>query len=807
MVVYPHTLSTSFYPRRISRAATLEGPVDLARYHSPYSAPNRAARWPWVVAALLLLLLAAAATVAIRGGLFTSTNVQQEAAQLPTPTSDALAIVAETVPPSETAVAVAATATAAPPTGAAPTVPPTPAASPTPAGPSPSDIAQLWADRWGTGDYDGMYDLLSADAQTAIAREDFISRYEDISAEAGLTDVTMKISGEPNLESSVPVEVTLESSLVGPITEENSIPLTKDDDGWKVAWSPSLIFANLGGDGCVQFDPEPAERGAILTRNGDVLAVDGEVYQVSIVPGDIEDEPGMLSELSDLLDMPEEDIEAAYADARPEWNVPIKLVSSERGNELLDPIGSLAGVRMVPTLRRVYPQGSLTAHITGYVSQASAEDIDADPAVSEGDWVGRAGLEAGANDLLTGTPGGRLAVVECESRSERVEIASRNPKPARDLVLTLDLDLQKAVDKAVGDVEGDEQGSAVVLDPRNGAVLAMVSHPSYDPNDFILGFSEKEWNRVNDEKTTPLINRVTDSSYPTGSIFKMITTAAAMEYLDYTADTVIDCPSQFFLEGNVYNDWVIEYESPPQGPLTLHQALVQSCNTVFYQLGQALDDEDEMALPTMTRAFGLGAPTGIPYFPETSGIVPDPEWKIDVIGDGWSNGDAINMAIGQGFLQATPLQMANAYATLANGGTLYQPYIVDRLRQVGGSTEQIGAPEKLGELPLSSTQIEQIQSALREQTSNTYEAGSARVFGPNYDYPIAGKTGTAQVARTQDSKPHSWFAAFGPYGETPTITTIVMIENIGEGGKYAAPATKAIFDAYRQMDLAAETGP
>lgn len=760
-----------------------------------------------MVAALLLVLLATAATVAIRSDLFSSADQPRSAAQLPTPTSDALAIVAETVPPSQTAVAVVPTATAAPPTQAAPTEPPAPAATPTPAGPSPSDIAQLWADRWGTGDYAGMYDLLSVDAQTAIAREDFISRYEDISAVAGLTDVTMKVTGEPNLESSVPVEVTLDSSLVGPITEENTVPLTKDEDGWKVAWTPSLIFKDLGGDGCIQFDSEPAERGAILTRNGDVLAVDGEVYQVSIVPGDIEDETTMLSELSDLLDMPEADIEAAYADAQPEWNVPIKLVSSERGNELLDPIGRLGGVRMVPTLRRVYPQGSLTAHITGYVSPASAEDIEADPSVSEGDWVGRAGLESGANELLTGTPGGRLAVVECASRSERNEIASRKPKPANDLVLTLDLDLQQAVDKAVADVEGDEKGSAVVLDPRNGAVLAMVSHPSYDPNDFILGFSEKEWKRVNEEKTTPLINRATDSSYPTGSIFKMITTSAAMEYLDYSEDTVIECPSQFFLEGNVYNDWVIEYESPPQGPLTLHQALVQSCNTVFYQLGQALDDEDEMALPTMARAYGLGAPTGIPYFPETSGVVPDPEWKIDEVGDGWSNGDAINMAIGQGFLQATPLQMANAYATLANGGTLYQPYIVDRLREVGGATEQIGEQKKLGQLPLSATQIDQIQSALREQTSNTYEAGSARVFGPNYDYPIAGKTGTAQVSRTRDSKPHSWFAAFGPYGDTPTITTIVMIENIGEGGKYAAPATKAIFDAYRQMDLAAESGP
>jgi penicillin-binding protein 2 len=776
----------------------------LARYHSPYATRHRASpRWPWAIAAVLIVLLVAAATLLVRGDLFSQAAVQQEPPP-PAPTTSNLAIVSQTEVATATVNLLVPTDDANPPTEAAAS--PTPSATPTPTGPSPTEIVELWADRWGTGDYAGLYELLSADAQAAISQADFVSRYNDIAAVAGLTDVTMEVAGEANLESKVPVQVTLDSSLVGPITEENEVPLTRDADRWKVAWTPSLIFRDLGGDGCIQFDGEPAERGAILTRDGDVLAADGEVYQISIVPGDIEDEPRLLSELSDLLDMPEDDIEAAYADADPNWNMPLTLVSSERGNELLDPVGNLAGVRMVPTTARVYPQGSLTAHITGFVSRASAEDIKNDPSISEGEWVGQAGLEAGANELLTGEPGGKLAVVECESRSERVLIAERKPKSAKDLVLTIDLDLQRAVDKAISDVEGDERGSAVVLDPRNGAVLAMVSHPTYDPNNFVLGFTDKEWKRVNDEKTTPLINRATNSSYPTGSIFKMITTAAAMEYLDYTGDTVIECPAQFFLEGNVYNDWVIEYESPAQGPLTLHQALVQSCNTVYYQLGQLLDDEDEMALPAMARAFGLGAPTGIPYLPEVAGTVPDPEWKIDNVGDGWSTGDAINMAIGQGFIQSTPLQMANAYATIANGGTLYQPYIVDRLREVGGATEQIGKPEKLGELSLSAEQIAQIQSALRDQTSNANDVGSASVFGPNYSYPIAGKTGTAQIGRERDSKPHSWFAAFGPYGETATVASVVMIENIGEGGKYAAPATKKIFDAYRSTDLAAESG-
>ena len=764
------------------------------------------------MAALLLALIGVAAALLVRGDVLTAGGLgQADQAAAPTPTSPAFAVIAPTVAaPSEVPAPTAVPATDAP---AAPTPPPTPgptatpAASPTPTGPSPVEVVTLWAERWSAGDYDGLYDLLSADAQGVINREDFVGRYQGIAEAAGLTSVAVEVTGEATLDSTVPVAVTMESDLVGTISEENEVQLAKDAEGWAVAWTPGLIFRDLGGDGCVQFDAEPARRGSILTRDGEVLAVDGDVFQISIVPGEIEDEGALLAELSGLLEMTEDEIREAYAGAEPEWDVPLTLVSEERGQDLLDPLGTLGGVRMRPTVRRVYPEGPLTAHITGYVSQANADDIEADPSIAEGSFVGRSGLEYGANEMLTGTAGGRLAVVECESRSERNLIAERKPRPAKDVVLTIDLDLQRATDAAIGEVEGDERGSAVVLEPRTGAVLAMVSHPTYDPNDFILGFTQKEWDRVNDEKSTPLINRATNSSYPTGSIFKMITAAAAMEVLDYTGDTVIDCPAQFFLEGNVYNDWVIEYESPQQGPLTLHQALVQSCNTVFYQIGQDLDDRDDMALPEMARAFGLGGPTGIPFYPEVGGTVPDPEWKLDTQGDYWSTGDAVNLAIGQGFVQSTPLQMANAYATVANGGTLLQPYIVDRLRSTGGSMEQVGERVELGKLPLSATQISQIQSALRDQTSNASEFGSARVFGPTYDYPIAGKTGTAQISSERDSKPHSWFAAFGPYGEDATIATTVMIEQIGEGGSFAAPATRAIFEAYRETGLADETAP
>jgi penicillin-binding protein 2 len=303
-------------------------------------------------------------------------------------------------------------------------------------------------------------------------------------------------------------------------------------------------------------------------------------------------------------------------------------------------------------------------------------------------------------------------------------------------------------------------------------------------------------------------DRATFERYPTGSIFKVITTAAAMHYLDYTGDTPIDCPASFSIGSQTWSDWVVENGLSAQGQLTLHSGLVQSCNTVFYQIGAALDDLDPEALPDMTKAFGLGAKTGIPYFPEVAGVVPDPQWKLDTQDDGWATGDAVNLAIGQGYLEATPLQMANVYAAIANGGTLLQPYIVDKT-QVQGTQDvvQVGKRTVIRELPLTDAQIEELHSALREQTSNDRGVGSSKVFG-DFDWPISGKTGTAQNGNENTDKPHSWFAAYGPGDEDdkPTIASCVLIESVGEGVTYAAPVTRNIYEWYVESDLAGRSG-
>ncbi|MCA9878183.1 MAG: penicillin-binding protein 2, partial [Thermomicrobiales bacterium] len=644
--------------------------------------------------------------------------------------------------------------------------------------------------------------------QRAIPLDAFVARYQGIAERAQLTTVVAAITGDIAARR-VPLSVTFDSGLVGAFTEENSIPLVRESAGWRVAWSPSLIFAGLGSDGCVDVDLLPAGRGMIIDRNGEPLAYDGTVQRVGIVPGQVPPDQydAIMAQLSNLTDEEVSDIEQLFAEADPNWFVPIKDFPEADRERLLDVISQLPGISVKSAAARVYPLGEKAAHITGYIAEPTAEQLAANPALVAGQPIGQAGIEAGADDILAGVSGGRLIVVQCSSRVERSTIASRAPVPPRDVQLTIDRDFQAQVYDALR-AEPKLQGAAVVLDPQDGEVLALASVPSYDPNGFILGFTEKERAALRSEAQRPLLSRAAQGAYPTGSAFKPITFAAGMEDLGYTADTVLDCPATFQLPGatQTWEDWTVAYDLPAQGPLTLHQALVNSCNTVFYGIGRDLDLKDPELLPNMVKAFGLGEPTGIPYLPEASGVAPSPEWKLEVLGDYWATGDAVNLSIGQGFLQATPLQLANAYAAIANGGHLLQPYIVSTLIDADGKLEPVGERVVRRELPLSRATLQALHNALHDQTSDPNANGSYRVFG-DLAFPVAGKTGTAQRNDSPTAKPHSWFASFGPYGAPAELATTVMYESAGEGVSFAAPATRRIYDAWLQSPLRQSTSP
>lgn len=773
----------------------------MSRYGNAYGSPYAQAhvsrpRWPWAFAVILFVAILATGGLLVADRLDSDQSTLGQIAQRVTPDgSQNLAAVTE-IP-----------ATLEP--TAEPTIAPTPTEVDTQA---PIRTAENWLALWSTGDYNAMYDLSTKEVQASTSRGAFASRYTQIAEEAGLTSISGAIVGQPSLNGQVTVDLTLQSNLVGAITERNVIPLVKEDDAWRVAWTPSMIFRQLGSSECIDFQGEIPERGRILDRNGEVLAQDAPVARIGVIPADVADRNAMLNALSPIVNMPAADIEAIIDREGwdPEWLVTVTDIRGEPDAELINRVQQIPGVVVQPAVARYYPQGALTAHITGWVSPATEEEVldDETGAVHANEMVGQAGLEYGANELLAGKPGGALNVIECESRAVSEEIARSEGTPPQDLSLTIDLEMQRQVDASLtaqesADKQDGRRAAAVYLDPRTGAVLAMVSHPTFDPNDAVQNtYTAEEREMLNDELLRPQANRATFEQYPTGSIFKAITTAAAMHYLDYTGDTPIDCPAVFEIGNQQWDDWVVENGLSAQGPLTLHSGLVRSCNTVFYQLGAALDDEDPYALPEMTRAFGLGALTNIPYFPEVAGTVPDPQWKQDVVGDGWATGDAVNFSIGQGYMTATPLQMANAYAAIANGGTLLQPYIVDRVQDAaGGPFTQIGERVVLGELPMTDAQIGDLQDALAEQPRNDENVGSNKVFG-DLDWPISGKTGTAQNELDGSDKPHSWFASYGGEDGEATIASVVMVENIGEGVTYAAPATRMVYDWYIPSDLA-----
>lgn len=678
--------------------------------------------------------------------------------------------------------------------------------SPTAPDMTAEDVAAAWVERWNAGDFAGLYDLTSGTVQRSISRDDFVARYQGIAQRAELRAVHAEIDPGADVGRRVPITVTFDSGIAGAFEQQNVLLLAQENLGWRVAWTPAAIFRELGADGCVDIDRLPSSRGAILDRHGEPLAYDGTVERVGVVPEQIPPEQAgaILEELSDLTDTPVADIERLTAQADPTWFVPIKDFPAEEKERLLDIISRLPGVSVKSEVARVYPLAQRAAHITGYIAEPTAEQIAANPELIPGQPIGQAGIEAGADEILAGVPGGRIIVVECNSRVERATVASRDPVPPRDVVLTIDRAFQMSVFDALK-AQGPPQGAGVVLDPRDGQVLALASIPSYDPNGFVIGFTDRERTALQSESQRPLLSRAAEGAYPTGSAFKPITFAAAMEGLDYTPDTVVECPATFQLDGasQVWEDWTVAYGVPPQGPLTLHQALVNSCNTVFYAIGRDLDARDPDFLPGMAKAFGLGEPTGIPYLPEVGGVVPDPAWKLDTMGDYWATGDAINLSIGQGALQATPLQMATAYAAIANGGELLQPYIVSRVVATDGTEEVVGERVVRRQLPLSESTVRALQDALRSQTSDPNGAGSYRVFG-DFAWPIAGKTGTAQRNASATAKPHSWFAGFGPYGAESQITSAVIFESAGEGVSFAAPTTRRIYEAWLGSALPTE---
>ena len=653
--------------------------------------------------------------------------------------------------------------------------------------PSPMPIANDYVAAWAQRRYADMYALLSPASKATIDERKFVGRYSAIYGAATVVEVrvtagTAQMTALPNT-ARIPCEVVLKTVRLGEIRETQSVPLVYEDGRWGIVWNPSLILKDLTGDNLVRMAPQNPQRGSILDRKGRPLAVQAYMIQVGVIPGDIKNEAVVLKALTDYTKVPADDIKKKYQKAEPDWFVPIKDIPIAQEADARSKLDQVEGVMLRHKAMRSYPNGDLAAHVIGYVSKITAEDLSklAEKGYDADDYVGREGVEVWGEEDLAGQRGGKLTIVTPQGELVKV-VAEQQVKRGNDVYLSIDIDVQRMAEQVLA----DKPGSIVVLDPRDNSVLALATSPRFDPNKFVAGYSEADWDAVMKDAKHPLLNRPVMSAYATGSIFKVITFSAAMEKLGYKADTQVACPGLWQIPGT--NISLRDWKPEGHGVLPFTQALTESCNGPFYDIGFKLNAVDPLALPAWTRNFGLGQKTGIVGVPESPGILPDPAWKLRVIGQAWFPGDAVNLAIGQGFFQATALQMANVYSTLAVKGLVRTPVLVQRINTVEGQLVKAFAADERERLPAQPATLAAIHAGMLRVGSTPEGTGYYAFQG--FKTPMASKTGSAE---NQNPEAHAWFAGYAP-AENPEVVVIVMMEGGGAGGSVAAPRARQMMD-------------
>jgi penicillin-binding protein 2 len=569
---------------------------------------------------------------------------------------------------------------------------------------------------------------------------------------------------------------------------------------WRLQISEGEQYRSLSENNRIRLKRVRATRGVILDRNGQVVVDNRPSFDLVLVPEDAKDVPRTIEVLTRLLGPSAGDLEATVAAARNrppfEGIVLVRDLDWESTVKIETHQFQLPGVSVQVGPRRTYPDGEMAAHLFGYVGEVNQDEMQSRSGYHLGDLIGKAGVERYWEDYLRGVDGGQQ--VEVDALGRKLRVLSEVPEtPGHNLVLTIDRQLQLAAERALE----KREGAVVAIDPRNGDVLAIASRPAYDPNIFARGIRREEWRGLTEDPLHPMNSRALQGTYPPGSTFKMIMAAAALEEGVVTPFTRIHCGGGLFFGNRVFRCW----RRGGHGSVNLHDALVRSCDVFFYQVGQRLGVD---TIAEYAHRFGLGAPTDIGFQHEARGIIPSSEWKLGRFGEPWYPGETLSVAIGQGYVTTTPLQMANAVAALANGGTVYKPRIVQRAQNPDGEVALAPEPTTLGALGLKKSTVLQIRDALFGVV-NARDGTGTRARLP--DVEVGGKTGTSQVTRLgpkqtnpmkipRKYRDHAWFIAFAPVA-SPEIAIAVLAEHAGEGGgKVAAPIARAVLARYFGLD-------
>ena len=534
---------------------------------------------------------------------------------------------------------------------------------------------------------------------------------------------------------------------------------------------------------------QPA-RGLIFDRNGKLLANNVPSFNLYVELQDVSDRETLIRKLVEYLDIDESELSKKFRARGTLTRVKLKGGLTLREAALIESHRlDLPGVVVHPEFQRNNPQGPYAAHVIGYVGEVSEQQLSQEyfQGLHPGSIVGQYGVERKYDQLLRGQAGRKLIEVDALGHEKRT-ISVDKPQAGHDLYLTLDFDLQQLAE----DLLGEEAGAIIALDPNTGDTLAIASRPSFDPNALSRGLSSAKWQNILQDKRHPLTNRAIQGLYPPGSTFKIIMAAAALETNEVNMSETIQCRGRFRFGRRTFRDW----KASGHGSVNLHKALTQSCDVYFYKMGHRLGID---AIATYASLFGLGKKTGIDLPSEQRGIVPSIEWKQQARGEPWYPGETISVAIGQGYVTVTPIQMAQVIATIANNGVAHQPRLVRGVRRRNTGEVETWSMAEGTPLGLQPAFVEGIQRALGSVVSE----GTARRANSSL-VTIAGKTGTSQVvALCADKKKdtpkqfrdHAWFVSYAPF-DNPQIAVAVLAEHAGHGGSAAAPLARELIEAF-----------
>ena len=563
-------------------------------------------------------------------------------------------------------------------------------------------------------------------------------------------------------------------------------------------------YTTRAEDNRISLIPIPPNRGIIEDRNGVVLARNFSAFTLVITPSKVEDLDQTIESLGELIDIQPKDkrrFRKLLDESRSFESLPIRTrLSDEEVARFSANRYRFPGVEVKARLFRQYPLGPIASHAIGYINRINKADLESIEEKEQSanykgtEHIGKTGLEKAYEFQLHGETGYEKVETDAGGRAVR-SLERTAPTPGSKLTLTLDIKLQEMAEKAFG----DRRGSLVAIEPSTGGILALVSTPTFDPNLFVDGIRTEDWEQLNNSPDRPMINRALNGAYPPGSTFKPFMALAALETGKRTANQAISDPGSFTFAGHTFRD----DKKGGHGAVDMYKSIVQSCDTYYYMLANDMGIE---AIARFMGPLGFGSRTGIDIDGESEGVLPSPEWKKKRFKrpeqKKWFGGETISIGIGQGYNAYTPIQLAQATATLANNGVLFRPHLVKYVTDSRSGDKTMIEPEPLRKLLWKQSHIDTIKRAM---VGVNKEGTGARAFAGT-EYVAAGKTGTAQVFSLkgaeykahrikQELRDHALFIAFAP-ADQPKIALAVLVENGGFGAQSAAPIARMVMDYY-----------